>query len=408
MEKFEKNKWYSYEHGKEGNGNENKYYLKTKNYNDYCEYIHIDKNYHSLLTASFPVNHMYNTREATLEEIQQYLPDGHVDKIKTIKSSQYEVIHCKTLEEWEFVLSKLENPYNLTKKQFIDYKKDSGYGLNFTNSRLRHCNIEWYKEEGANIYSFEEWCTKFNHQYTPKTMEEEYTPKVGDWVMCVKPFSNTGNYLGEGGKLTHRGPYKVERVGTKSSKIVTKMSGINVTLNYTRFRKALDHEIPTNQTIEIGDTVRCIEPIKTSQEVRGVGWKKNLEFKVDKITKSLVSPYRSIYFPKEGSGVFGDYIELVKKKGDILSESYLSNFDELDNRVKELDLQRKKAHLIEPIPSLFVTDPFKPWALMSDSYHLGGLMGKKPKPTDNKNNYQNVKSVSFNKKTKIKKKLKLN
>ena len=58
--------------------------------------------------------------------------------------------------------------------------------------------------------------------------------KVGDEVYIDtqrNPFSNS-NYLGEGGRVTHTGPFVVERM---DGAFVRRMSGIDVTLGPGRF-----------------------------------------------------------------------------------------------------------------------------------------------------------------------------
>lgn len=73
--------WYYYEHGFTGG---NAYYLKAESSERYCEYIHILTKTHCPQISLFPIASMYNIRKADLSEIQEYLPDGHVDKIKVI------------------------------------------------------------------------------------------------------------------------------------------------------------------------------------------------------------------------------------------------------------------------------------------------------------------------------------
>jgi len=71
--------------------------------------------------------------------------------------------------------------------------------------------------------------------------EEKYIPKIGDWVMIAdKEVWNETNFLGEGGRVTHRGPFKVEDM---TGEFVKRMSGIEVTLNPARFKRASASEI---------------------------------------------------------------------------------------------------------------------------------------------------------------------
>lgn len=60
---------------------------------------------------------------------------------------------------------------------------------------------------------------------------------------------------------------------------------------------------------KIGDRVRCIR----GDVFRGVGWKKDLEFKIQLMT--VDSQQRVIYWKgRHGGGVFEDSLELVEPK----------------------------------------------------------------------------------------------
>ena len=78
---FRAGMWYYYEHYNPG---DDAYYLKAENSERYCEYIHIRSKTHCPQRSLFPISSMHNIRKADLSEIQQYLPDGHVDKVKVI------------------------------------------------------------------------------------------------------------------------------------------------------------------------------------------------------------------------------------------------------------------------------------------------------------------------------------
>ena len=167
-----------------------------------------------------------NIKELSIKEIQPYLPYDHPDKINSISSIPkyvkcvssmsdsyitnkiYEVldeyvesetglqrstwnnqnnaqsrfipatreewweqknkpklVHCKTQEEWDFVIKNHSQASKLqTSERFREYPN---IGINI----LDGCrgSIEWYKDKGAKIYSFEEWCSKFGHTFKPKS-----------------------------------------------------------------------------------------------------------------------------------------------------------------------------------------------------------------------------------------------
>lgn len=104
-----------------------------------------------------------------LSEIQQYLPSNHPDKVNTAsKQYQYEVVHCKTQQEWDFVC----NTYNILKEIRFNIDTDSRGTANCINYNGKSwASLVWYQSENSLIYSFEEWCNKFN--YKPDFMKKE-------------------------------------------------------------------------------------------------------------------------------------------------------------------------------------------------------------------------------------------
>ena len=79
---FEVGKWYKVVYRNVGK----EYYLKYINNKyefGYSEYISVSSGEHSLYNSGSDLNAMSTLIEASLEEIQQYLPDNHPDKIKS-------------------------------------------------------------------------------------------------------------------------------------------------------------------------------------------------------------------------------------------------------------------------------------------------------------------------------------
>lgn len=100
-----------------------------------------------------------------------------------MENNQFEVVHCETQEQWDFVKEMLGytflNKWNMSKQNSCISTICSSSG-----------DINWYKERNSKIYSFNDWCTKFNHQF------EEF--KVGHYViskneLCVIDRINGGN-----------------------------------------------------------------------------------------------------------------------------------------------------------------------------------------------------------------------
>lgn len=124
--KFEKGKWYYYEHGENV---KDKYYLKYDKHNSdkfyYIEYIKLMKNAKAIRQVSnIPFKFMYNIKEVPLSEIQQYLPDEHPDKIKEVKEKIKSTITWKIGDYVVFV-----EDWNRSKKGNIDKIKKLGEGV---------------------------------------------------------------------------------------------------------------------------------------------------------------------------------------------------------------------------------------------------------------------------------------
>lgn len=151
--------------------------------------------------------------EQEIEHLNQCIKAG---KYVDIKTYEYEVVHCETQEQWDFVIDKLQ-PNSFSKSWF---KPD--LGICFKN--FQWCEIDWYKNRNSLILSFQEWCHKFGH-----TFEEEF--KVGDWVV-----------------LTYDNFEDIKAGGIFQIKKYDKKSNIYLINKYwvypTDIRKALQHEIP--------------------------------------------------------------------------------------------------------------------------------------------------------------------
>lgn len=84
-----------------------------------------------------------------------------------------QAVHCKTQEEWNFVLSKF-NPRNLVKNKFLDYKGNSIIiTVDFDSNVGRFGHLIHHKHQ---ILSFQEWCDLNGYK-----MEKEVKFEVGKW-----------------------------------------------------------------------------------------------------------------------------------------------------------------------------------------------------------------------------------
>ncbi len=126
--------------------------------------------------VSIEIHLMENPELLTdLSEIQQYLPDNHEDKIKTNEEA---VVHCTSQKEWDFVISKIKNPPK------SDSFREPSYCIRFINNEYRgYDGLKFYSND-YKIYSFKEWCDKFNHKYIDdmETKSNSTMFKVGDKV----------------------------------------------------------------------------------------------------------------------------------------------------------------------------------------------------------------------------------
>lgn len=98
---------------------------------------------------------------------------------------KYEVVHCKTQEEHQFFRSKNRNTCDWYASL---YEKEGGHC--FDINKNAHCDLNFYQSKNAKIYSFSEWCSKFN--YIPDFMNKQETMfKKGDYIVLLIDYTNT-------------------------------------------------------------------------------------------------------------------------------------------------------------------------------------------------------------------------
>ena len=156
---------------------------------------------------------------------------------------KYEVVHTETQEQWDFVYKKTNSKQG---NNWYNYKNYTGFCLNMD----KYTEIKWYREQNSKIYTFEEWLDKFGHksEYLKQNQkQEQWIPQVGDWIYFIKAFDarksghiakitsiENDNFMGAKGWIAYEnnGGFRWEGNGFFINK---------------DFRKALPHEIPTQE-----------------------------------------------------------------------------------------------------------------------------------------------------------------
>jgi hypothetical protein len=130
------------------------------------ELVWYDKG-NSIIQSGSPYTRVYYKDENIWAEI--------VELPKEAKKYDYEVVHCKTQEEWDFVFKMNPGKLNYGKNIYEkDYKNGDGC---ISLKELCHSPLNFYLEENAKIYSFEEWCAMNNYKpdFNIKNQEIDYT-----------------------------------------------------------------------------------------------------------------------------------------------------------------------------------------------------------------------------------------
>ena len=167
------------------------------------------------------VKSIKSIRQATKEEsdhLEACIKAGKYVKMK----GRREFVHCINQEQWNFVNEKLG--YVWTRGSL--FGKDTCVNIN----SKEYTSLECFNPLISNtlIYSFEDWCQKFNHQF-------EWKPKVGDWVFYKNEISQIIN-ISKNGIAFEKGEWiTLENKRT-----------FHYESHKHELRKALPHEIPNN------------------------------------------------------------------------------------------------------------------------------------------------------------------
>jgi hypothetical protein len=230
--KYEVNKWYKLTSG--ANKLVRPWFIKYKGYTDSVhrstEYLDGYKKYKRLDNANFGEDGAYTfTLLTDLTEIQQYLPDGHPDKINTIP----EYVECiKGIGD-----ANVRGIFKTKTKAFDDriwwlYTKEN------SNLKYIETNGGWDTVGPLdNLLKYFKPSTK--EAYEAQSKPKEWIPKVGDWVVSlinVEPYRIKGQV------------FKVLKLGSSINFIYYEE---HTNGNINTFRPAEPHEIPTQYTTQL-------------------------------------------------------------------------------------------------------------------------------------------------------------
>lgn len=245
--KFEVGKWYYFE----------AYYDKIPNIakcdeldNDTFstkEWVMINNRKEYISTGAWYYNQMYNIKELSIKDIQQYLPDGHPDKIKGFK-----------VGDWVYA----EESYNND-----DFRRDNGHKDKFIPIfQIQEIRGSWARPvkggcSEINIkllrYATPEEIAKANEA---KVNESEF--KIGDWVKWKS--SSSGD------------SYQVTKLSNKGFSVAYEGRNIDYSTPIEKLCILANKQIKTlfignpRKTVEISDTITAegqTVSIKTLEDI---------------------------------------------------------------------------------------------------------------------------------------------
>ena len=103
-----------------------------------------------------------------------------------------QVVQCTTHEEWDFVISKLSSSSKLSRQRnkFEKFIKENPNGIAINTVEDLWSDIDYWKEEGYQILSFQKWCGlneyKMESKQPLKQMDNSRIFEVGDYVVITK------------------------------------------------------------------------------------------------------------------------------------------------------------------------------------------------------------------------------
>lgn len=183
--KFEVGEWYKvvYKNPKE------EYYLKYINNRHefgYSEYISISDNEHSLYHSGNDLDAMSVPIKVSIEEIQQYLPEGHPDKISSVKDTS--ILNESSIGKF-ISFKRGDRFYN---KALIIIENGHIYLLNnchSNNNGHKDKSIYKYSLKYRNFKEVETFCKEIKFltmEESPKLDQQDLTPGYLDWEVVPK------------------------------------------------------------------------------------------------------------------------------------------------------------------------------------------------------------------------------
>lgn len=248
--KFEVGKWYKWYQ----RNHDNHHYGKCKTVNEiYLEMEPwITNCFTYMVDGTFLISESENIKEIPLEEIQQYLPDGHADKIKS-KNTKFKV------GDKVKIISRHPNNTTGSEVKGSEGKAIGKFAYVCNNSANTFALYSNKNNSGEyigilckdNLYLF------YFNDCDLELIEKEWIPKVGDWAICIKTGFGFGDY-------DINKPFQITKVSEinkghwGNGYFDVNIKGTNQPLfNFTHetvIRKALPHEIPItvdNEVVEM-------------------------------------------------------------------------------------------------------------------------------------------------------------
>lgn len=194
--------------------------------------------------------------------------------VKTLKelginqqnTQQYEVVHCQTKQEWDFVREKTTKVNSQEWEQAVTQYPE---GIALSSEGLGWCGLNYFKQENSLIYSFNEWCNKFGH--SPDFMNKKQELSLLEQAAIKYPIGCLYKGRYEGSKTLYT------EIAQKEP--MFRNGNIEVGCGYVYLVKEnwwaeVVQEIPkqeipeyveciNSETIEIGDEVRCVNSGKS-------------------------------------------------------------------------------------------------------------------------------------------------
>jgi len=112
-----------------------------------------------------------NHTEITFDQFKKYVLK---ESIEQSKQPLKQAVHCKTQEEWDFVINKISLKNSPLRN--LSFKKQRSC---INTNGIAQAPIEYYQQENYQILSFQEWCDLNRYK-----MENKVKFEIGKWYKC--------------------------------------------------------------------------------------------------------------------------------------------------------------------------------------------------------------------------------